>query len=563
MLSISVVSAQQVRFYATADTDKVLLGSTVSVTFTIENNTAGDFEPPSFNYVKQIGGVQQGSRQSYVNGVVSMSKSYTYTLLPNKAGTITIPPARYRVGKNLYQTKALTVKVIEPSDRKDAAVDGDDLIVRLEISDTSLYVGQQAVLEYVLYHQVSVNNFDIGQDLDFEGFYSQVSQYRNRRSKREIINGREYYRNVLKRIYLFPQQQGVYDVGPVDVTLALPSGNRRRTFPLSRSSTYKTVSSNGLTVSVDRLSPKVADQVNGAIGTFRVGATIDSFRLSTDDAATLTLELRGNGDKRNMTAPDLNLGPDWEVFPPSLDYEEENAKGEEITIYQRYKYLLVPQRAGRLAVNPRIRFLDAVRDTVVTAGMEQPFTVMVRQGKRTVTIDDRAIDDVFALSDKVAEGAPYRYRESMFGGWIHHSLIGISLLSIGLLYIGKLRRDKEAGLDPAIKRRKAAAKLSQERLQKASVLVETSGAEYYEVLTQSMYGYVADKYNLSVGSMSMDEVLSTLQADHSWQADRINDLRTILLACQQGLYAGQSQADRKSLYNAAAQLITTVETSIS
>lgn len=560
MLGISTIAAQQVRFYAAADTDKVLLGSTVSVTFTIENNTAGEFEPPAFSYVKQIGGVQQGSRQSYVNGVVSRSKSYTYTLLPNKAGSITIPSARYRLGKNLYQTKELTIQVIEPDQRKDAAIDGDELIVRLEVSDTSLYIGQQAVLEYVLYHQVAVNNFDVSEDIDFEGFYSQVSQYRNRRSKREIINGREYYRNVLKRIYLFPQRQGDYSFGPIEVTLALPSDSRRRTFPLSRSSTYRTVVSNGLSVSVDRMEPAVADQVNGAIGTFRIGATIDSFRLSTDDAATLTLELRGNGDKRNMTAPDLNLGPDWEVFPPSLVYEEENARGEEITIYQRYKYLLVPQRAGRLTVNPRIRFLDALRDTVVTAGMETPFTVLVRQGQRTVTIDDRDVEDLYTLSDRAVTASPYEYRQSAFGGWLHHSLIGVSLLSMGLLYVGKRRRDKEASLDPAIRRKRAAARLSQKRLQKAAALIAAPGGEYYEVLSQSMYGYVADKYGLTVGSMSMDQVLEQLRSTCQWQDSHLVDLRGILLACQQGLYAGQSQADRQTLYDAAAALIAKVET---
>lgn len=561
LVFVCAVTAQEVRFYATVDAEKILLGSTVSVTFTIENSSGGNFSPPDFSYAKQIGGVSQSSRTSIVNGRASSSKAYTYTLLPNMPGPFKIPPAQYRVGKNMYQTRPLTVQVIEADQRTSKDVTGQDVIIRLEVSDSSLYIGQQAVLEYVLYHRVSVNNYQIENESDYSGFFVQEAKYRSSSSKREIINGREYYRNVLKRLYLFPQRRGTYTFGPVEVTIGISNGQRRFGFPLSRSNKYQGAVSNAVNVEVNRLPEEVAAQVNGAIGSFRISATIDSFRMSTDDALTFSLELRGNGDKRNITAPNLNLSDDWEVYPPKLVTEEESARGEEITMYQRYAYLLVPNRAGRLLIDPEISFLDADKDTVVTATLPKPYAVMVRQGKKTVTIDEREIVGAYEMSPAVGEGQPHYYRQTSFAGVGHHAALGISFFLLGGMYMYKRRLEHEQGLDPRIKRQKKAARVATARLSEAQTLLSANKySAFYEKLSSSLYGYFEDKYGLVVGTLSMQQLLEKLAAEKGVSEGTTQSLRVCLEACQQSLYAGAAGADRQALYERSEAIIIDLET---
>ena len=78
-----LLSAQEVSFDAKVSKKQLGINERLRVDFTM--NTDGDnFEPPSFENFTVVGGPSQSINNSWINGVRSFSKSYSYFLAPKK-----------------------------------------------------------------------------------------------------------------------------------------------------------------------------------------------------------------------------------------------------------------------------------------------------------------------------------------------------------------------------------------------------------------------------------------------------------------------------------------------
>jgi hypothetical protein len=68
-------------FEIQVSTDTILLGNFFEVRFLVQN-AKGAFDPPAFTDFDVVGGPNQSSSMSIVNGVSSQSSSYSYFLKP-------------------------------------------------------------------------------------------------------------------------------------------------------------------------------------------------------------------------------------------------------------------------------------------------------------------------------------------------------------------------------------------------------------------------------------------------------------------------------------------------
>ena len=79
----------QVQFEAELSKNRLGINERLRVSFKMNKN-GDNFQPPSFKGFTLVGGPNQSVSNSYVNGVRSFSKSYTYFLTPNRKGSIEI-----------------------------------------------------------------------------------------------------------------------------------------------------------------------------------------------------------------------------------------------------------------------------------------------------------------------------------------------------------------------------------------------------------------------------------------------------------------------------------------
>ncbi len=111
LMSICVLKAQDVKFSVETSSDSILFGNYFKVTFSIENASANNFEAPSFQHFSIIGGPNQSSSFSMVNGVTSQSMTYSYYLEPKEEGVFFIEPASVEVEDKIIETAPLEIKV--------------------------------------------------------------------------------------------------------------------------------------------------------------------------------------------------------------------------------------------------------------------------------------------------------------------------------------------------------------------------------------------------------------------------------------------------------------------
>jgi len=142
---------QDVRFYAHTDAIEIVAGSYFDVIFTLENSEGSDFSPPDFGNLQILSGPNRSSQMSIINGAVSRKMSIGYSILAKDEGVIHINPASIRANGRLYESNGLEIKVLSSKAKRTDDENQTEMFVRMELSDTSAYIGQQITLKYILF----------------------------------------------------------------------------------------------------------------------------------------------------------------------------------------------------------------------------------------------------------------------------------------------------------------------------------------------------------------------------------------------------------------------------
>ena len=102
---------QDAKFEVQVSTDSVLMDNYFKVEFSLENTGGDQFSPPEFRDFDVVGGPNQSSSMSFVNGVMSQSKSYSFYLKPREVGTFYIEPSSIQVEGQILESEPIEVNV--------------------------------------------------------------------------------------------------------------------------------------------------------------------------------------------------------------------------------------------------------------------------------------------------------------------------------------------------------------------------------------------------------------------------------------------------------------------
>lgn len=92
-LIFNLNAQENARISVSTSSDTILMGNFFEVKFTAENFD-GHFVPPTLDDFEIVGGPNQSSMMSIVNGKVSRSASYSYYLKPYREGIFQIKSAK-------------------------------------------------------------------------------------------------------------------------------------------------------------------------------------------------------------------------------------------------------------------------------------------------------------------------------------------------------------------------------------------------------------------------------------------------------------------------------------
>jgi hypothetical protein len=213
LLSMNVDAA------VTASVDRADVEINESFTLKVLVDTDVDTEPDASALETDfhVGQRSQLSNTTIVNGQISRSRTWTYVLMPKRAGDLVIPPVI--VGNE--QSNPLHIVVAPQSN----ALPGEaDIFVSTEVDYVESYVQAQVLYTVKVYRSVATRQPRLSEPT-FGGVEVLIELAGEERSYESILNGKNY--NVVERVYaLFPQESGELTVAPARFEARVLRGGR-------------------------------------------------------------------------------------------------------------------------------------------------------------------------------------------------------------------------------------------------------------------------------------------------------------------------------------------------
>ena len=559
-MAVVIPATGQVSFEAVADAREVFVNRQVEVSFVLHNAGGKNFVPPSFEGFTVLSGPNQSSRSSMINGVRSSELGISYVLMPNRKGVLTIGSASVEVDKKKLSTNPIQIKVLEEdaSARKGAP----PAFLKAEVNIQDAYPGQQILLDYKIYLQPKYfkQGHQIESKLDYQGFYTEQLNYY--RSYQEIVNGVDYASMTLVRLALFPQRTGDLEIPPL--TLILDIGERRSNpFGLGLAPVERIrISSDALIIHVRPFPDGKPESFSGAVGKYNFSAAVNRTELSTDDALSVKLVIRGDGDIKQVGIPSLTGVDSFEVFDPNVLSEALQDSGYGyLTGEKVIEYLLTPKQAGTYDIPLEFSYWDPDSNAYLTARQE-PVHISVKKGSKRPTIaDGPARSDQDDFLQPLLTGPRLQYRGRY---WILSPLFwGVaSLPFLGLLGLTFYRRwqTREERMDPALVRQRRTRRIVDKHLSTARQHLQAGQfRDLFEEISRALMAYLGHKLNIPPAQWSKTRVREQL-SQAGVPEEIIAQVLEVLQTCEMALYAGQDKQEvAQKVFEQASQVILSSE----
>lgn len=586
----------------------VEVGDKFRVQFTVNTQGVSGFSAPDFKGFEVIYGPSTSTQSSFqiINGHTSQSSSITYTfvLMANTAGTFTINPASVQAEGKQVRSNSVKVKVLpagqgggssqqqaygggygarqqqqqaqRPSQSSSTGnnISPKDLFMTATASRTKVYEQEAILVTYKIYTLVNLTQLE-GKLPTLDGFQIQeVPLPRNKEFSLEQYNGRNYRTVVWSQYVLFPQKSGTLTIPGITYEGVVVMQNRNID-PIEAFfngtggaiEVKKKITTSPITINVSPLPNKPVG-FSGAVGQFNVSSSINGTEVSTNDAVTIRLNVKGSGNMKLINTPEVEWPIDFETYDAKVtDNFKLTTSG--LTGSKSFEYLAVPRHPGKFTI-PGTKFIyfDTSTRTYKTITTES-YTINVKKGKGGG--NSKAVDfsnnqqDVDELNQdirfiKLSDGHVVKQGDSFFYSWRYWICYLLQLvlfaLAIGLGY----KRVKE-NANVAKSRGKKANKKAVKRMKTANkLLAEKKQNEFYDEVMRALWGYIADKLNMPQESLNKDNIQSELSAKSVPQELTDQFIKT-LNDCEFARYAPGSDVDAQmeSVYQSAIETISKIE----
>lgn len=569
--SIKAQNNNAVTFEMRVSKSKLGINERLRVDF-VMNQDGDNFSPPDFQGFQVIMGPSQSISNSWVNGVRSYSKSYSYLLKPVSRGTFTIKQSSIVIGGKTYKSlsKKIVVKaaVAKPSDQKTADdVADESLHLVAEVSKTNPYLNEPVSVVYKLYvsPSISVSNYTALDNPKYNNFWSQDIPVSKINAQNGTYKGKPFRYVILKRVVLYPQKSGKLEIEPLslDVTVDVPGNKRdffgRRIF----SQTNKTVSAGRRTITVKELPLKgKPSDFSGAVGDFDFSVTTSKTSLNASESLQAKVEVSGKGNLILFQLPEPNLPSSLEVYEPEFDEKvRTNFSGMQGNVSNNYT--IVPAFKGKYPIpsisfsyfDPKTKTYKSLKsDEIVINVIEGPTNNVnanfgaIGNNKQSVVTTGDQFNFIKTKSNLKTIGSTYFIGSISFYLWL---LLPLLLIPIAIL-LGK-KREAIAG-DVAGNKIRKANKLARKYLSTAKKALGDK-EPFYIALEKGLHNYLKAKLKIETSEFNKDKI-SVLLTEKQVDDTTKDGFISLLTNCEMARYSQFSNVQMQQDYDKASEVIS-------
>ena len=244
----------------------------------------------------------------------------------------------------------MKIKVVnKKTPSKDSESDDQDIFIKVELSTDTAYVGQQIIVDYVLYSNVRTRGTNIVSSPDYSDFYVQRPSLFPRTPQRLTINNEVYESSIIQRLSLFPQFPGKFNLDAIIANVrVLLSGASSSPFSFIQPTKSVTVSSGKSTIFVRSIPSLEPSGFTGGVGDFTLIPSLNRSKVKQNQAVKLKLRMRGNGDPKKLKPPELVFPDHVTAYEPKLVMDDLTESQGELIGLRTYEYVIVPSEIGDL-----------------------------------------------------------------------------------------------------------------------------------------------------------------------------------------------------------------------
>ena len=569
----------QVQFEARVSKNTLGLNERFRIDF-IMNVDGDNFDQPSFDGFRVVGGPSQQVSQSWVNGRSSFQKIYSYILQPNQKGTFSIKQAAIEYNGQIYKTQPIKIVVTnavaqerDPYDNSrpqgQQGIPNETLNLVAEISKTNPYLNEPITVVYKLYfNNINVTGFKELAKPKYNDFWNQNIDIKQLSIEEGTFKGQRCYFVILKKTILYPQKSGRLTIEPLslDIGVQLPTDRRNMYGQMILTDDNKVVSAGAKTINVRPLpEANKPEGFGGAVGKFNFTVTPSKTTLKSGESLDLIVSASGSGNMKLFTLPKPVVPNALEMYDPVHD-EQVTTSLSGMSGKITDKYSIVPQYKGKYAIKPmQFSYFDLNTGSYKTI-TSQEIMVDVLDGPMQAEANATAN----ASKNVVTKTEQFKYikpkttlvaiaKNDFYGSNLYYLLLFAPFVILPIIVLAKKRKEAIDG-DVTGNRIRMNNKLAKKYLSQAKKQLNNKEA-FYIALEKAMHNFLKAKLHIETSEMSKNNIQELLLSRNA-NPESVQNFINLTENCEFARYAPASSASIQQDYDKAVLIISELEKQI-
>jgi len=568
---ISTLSFAQ-KLSVSADKNPAIVGEQILIQYSIDTQGI-NFKSPNFNGLRVLSGPNPSTQSSYsfVNGKSQSSTktTYSYYLKATKEGTFNISPATIKVDGKTIKSKSYQLKIVKGSEKNKAQQKAlsDNLFIKVDVSKRNIVLGEQIIVTYKLFTRLELNNTELSELPDLNGFWTKDLETSSR-FKRDVIDGIPYNVATVKKSVLTAQKSGKLIIDPMELKCSIRVKNNKRNrgfFGNNYQIQEEYISSKAITITVTEL-PSPPPNFHGAVGKFIIKSEVDNTTANANDAITYKLTITGTGNIELIEPLAIQFPEDFEVYDPKIS--DRIFEGGRKRSIKTFEYLLIPRYEGEYTIpsSSLVYYNNKTKKYVTKKTLQHNLIINANNNsedenstinQQKIKTEKKDIHYIFTTT-KLKEIRDNILNINLFIIIFFLPIFLIILLWIHNTIVGKTDTNSSDW------KNKKANKIALKRLKYAQNCINNNDFDsFFEEIEKSIWGYFADKFKVSIADLSK-ETVSTHFYSNAIDVNTEKQFIALLDECEFARYAPASNknAQMGDILNKAKHIIIEVETAL-